>query len=74
MKKTRSSAILEDIIKGEKYTRLGIKNRLVSMDKLPEYLAQAEKKGTISAAKIASVRREFGINPSVESPEGEIKF
>lgn len=72
--KYKNSPILEDIIKAGQYTRLGIKNKLISMDKLPEYLVLAEEQGTVSPAKIAAVRQEFGIGPHIESPEGEIKF
>ncbi len=73
--KYKNSQFLQDIIKEEQYTRLGIKDKLINMENLKEFLVLAEKKGTVTPQKAAKIRKEFGISESSdETSMEEIRF
>lgn len=59
--KYKDSELLYEIIKTEQYTRLGIVNKLKSIDKLPEYLVQLEEAKIFNETKIANIRKLFDI-------------
>lgn len=52
--KYKDSELLNEIIKTEQYTRLGIVNKLKSIDKLPEYLDQLEEAKIFNETKEVS--------------------
>lgn len=70
----KDSRLLQEIIKAEQYTRLGIVNKLKSMDNLQEYLMEAEKKQLISQQKIDNIRRDFEIQTVHLSENKKIDF
>lgn len=65
---------VKEVILEKQYTRLGIINKLRSMEGLQEYLMQAERKGVISSQKIDAIRAEFDIEPPTEIQSEKISF
>lgn len=59
--KFKDSDLLKEIIKAEQYTRLGIVNKLRSMDNLQEYLAEVEKRKIFNKTKLENIKNEFDI-------------
>ena len=70
----KDSELLKEIIKAEQYTRLGIVNKLCSMDNLNEYLIKAEKKRVFNETKINNIRKEFDIKQVEESSSDDVVF
>ena len=70
----KDSNLLKDIIMTEQYTRLGIKNKIKSMDNLQEYLLEAEEKKVINATKANNIRNTFDILKLEENPEEDVTF
>ena len=70
----KDSSLLDEIIKAEQFTRLGIVNNLKSMDNLPEYLMEAEKEGLFYQGKINNIRDDFDIKTIEEIKETKVKF
>lgn len=70
----KNSSFLEEVIKAEQFTRLGIVNNLKSMDNLQEYLAEAEKKDLLNETKINNIRREFDIRTVTEDDDEKVEF
>ena len=68
----KESSLLDEIIKAEQFTRLGIVNNLKSMDNLPEYLAEAEKDSLFNPEKVKNIRDDFGIQ-AIEDDIDETK-
>ena len=65
---------LKELIKAEQYTRLGIINKLRSMDNLPELLIEAEKRKLFNANKLKNIRNDFDIKHIDESYNEDVEF
>lgn len=72
--KYKDSSLLRGVINAEQYTRLGIVNKLKSMDNLQEYLQMAEEKGLFSEKKINNIRTDFGIERVKEDDTKKVEF
>ncbi len=70
----KESELLHEIIKAEQYTRLGIVNKLKSMDKLQEYLLIAEQNHLMNETKIQNIRKDFNIQTVDFGEKEEIEF
>lgn len=70
----KDSDYLNEIIKAEQYTRLGIVNNLKSMDNLQEYLLAAEQQGLVSETKVKNIREDFDIQTVVGEDDEKIEF
>ena len=72
--KYKDSNELNEIIRDEQYTRLGIINDLKSMDNLQEYLVQVESQGIFNESKINNIRKEFEIRTVSNSTPENVEF
>lgn len=72
--KYKNSALLDEIIKAEQYTRLNIVTDLRSMDNLPEYLQRAEILGIFNKTKIKNIRKDFEIKEVGETSNDDVFF
>lgn len=72
--KYKDSNYLAEIIKAEQYTRLGIVNRLKSMDNLQDYLLEAENLNLINDNKLKNIRDDFEIQYIDNISSIEIQF
>ncbi|MGD9678707.1 MAG: ImmA/IrrE family metallo-endopeptidase [Vulcanibacillus sp.] len=70
----KDSDFLKELIKTEQYTRLGITNKLRSMDNLPELLLEAEKRKIFNANKLKNIRNDFDIKHIDESFNEDVEF
>ena len=70
----KDSDLLKEIINAEQYTRLGIVNRLKSMDNIQEYLMEAENNGLISEKKAQNIRKEFEIKAVNKTIDLNVEF
>ena len=70
----KDSDLLHEIIKAEQYTRLGIVNKLKSMDNLQENLIKAEQLGVISELKVNNIKEDFNIQSVVENNSSKVEF
>lgn len=74
----KNSIYMKQAILARQYTRLGIVNRLRSMERLQAYLVKAEEMGVISDYKAKAIRKEFEIESPMEEkidiPPEKIEF
>lgn len=74
----KDSIYMKQVIQARQYTRLGIVNKLRSMEGLQAHLMKAEEMGVISAHKAQAIRKEFAIDSLVQEkadiPSEEIEF
>lgn len=70
----KDGKLLNEIIRSEQYTRLGLVNKLKSMDNLQEYLVEAERRGVINDTRLSNIRSRFDIEEIGNVPEDNVKL